>query len=190
MADYAKKGKPNSPVKGRSKNKGKGKPEPKNNGPRIWFMLMMAAALLGGFFYFLFYIDGKADETPIVVAEKNVKSVTKPTSALPKVPAKKWQYIDQLKDKEVIIDVADQPTSSHQYRVQCASYRSQRQADSLKAKIAFQGYASSIRQVKGSSSDWYQVSLGPFKTRRLAEAARHRMQRARINGCKIYYWQD
>lgn len=190
MADYAKKGRPKAPARGRTKNNRKaksGQSEPP--GPRLLIMLCAVIIAVAGFSYFLFYIDGKAEQSPQAVVQKVKNKNPDSSDDLPKVPAKKWQYIDELKDKEVIVDVPEQQVSTQQFRLQCASYKSLNQADGLKAKIAFQGYETHIKRVKGSSGNWYQVYLGPFETRRAAESARHRMQRARINGCQIYYWQ-
>lgn len=188
MADYAKKGRPKAPAKktanGKAKAEQAGAPR-----PRLWFMLAIVLIAVGGFSYFLFYIDGKAEQNPVATTAKPTKKTEPPTDQLPQVPEKKWQYIDQLRDKEVIVDVPEQQVSTRQFRLQCASYKSLNQADGLKAKIAFQGYETQIKQVRGSKGDWYQVYLGPFDNRRAAEAVRHRMQRARINGCQIYYWE-
>jgi cell division protein FtsN len=187
MADYAKKGKPRAPAK--KKSNGRGKATPPANQTKLWVMLAVVLAAITGFSYFLFYIDGKAEQVQPPATVKAKKKVVTQPEALPQAPKKKWQYIDELKDREVIVDVPEQQISTQQFRLQCASYKTRGQADTLKAKIAFQGFESQIKLVKGSSSDWYQVYLGPFKTRRAAESARHRMQRARINGCQIYFWQ-
>ncbi|NRA54331.1 MAG: SPOR domain-containing protein [Gammaproteobacteria bacterium] len=190
MADYAKKGKPRAPANKKNTRRGKATPPPAPaSRTGLWVMLVLVLLAIAGFSYFLFAIGGKADQVQAPVAPTaNPKPSPKP-AALPQAPQQKWQYIERLKDKEVVVDVPKKIISNQQFRLQCASYKSLGQADGLKAKIAFQGFESHIKKVQGSSSDWYQVYLGPFKTRRNAEAARHRMQRARINGCQIYFWQ-
>ncbi len=180
MADYAKKGKPRAPAK---RKNGKGK-QPQAGRPRLWLMLAIVIIAIAGFSYFLFYIDGKAEQAPAVVVAAVVTPTKQPTDALPQVPKKKWTYIDDLQDKEVIVDVPEQQVSDQQYRLQCGSYRTVAQANTLRAKIAFQGHEAELR----TSGSWQQVIIGPFDTRRAAESVRHKMQRARINGCKIYYW--
>jgi len=194
MADYAKKGKPRAPASRKSTGRGKPAPAPAPaSRTGLWVMLAIVILAIGGFSYFLFSIGGKAQQDQPIAAPKVVPKVSPKViakqEALPQIPKKKWQYIDELQDREVIVDVPKQQISNQQFRLQCASYKSLGQADGLKAKIAFQGFESHIKKVTGTSSDWYQVYLGPFKTRRNAESARHRMQRARINGCQIYFWQ-
>ena len=184
MPDHAKKGRPRKPVKGRG---GKGKQAAQAPKPRLWLMLIAVLAICAGFGYFLFYIDGSAENPPVNV----VKSATPaPTNSrpLPKAPTESWQY-EKLDQKEIAIDLPQHPEATHQYRLQCGSFKTLPQADSMKAKIAFQGFESLIKKVKGKSGYWYQVYLGPFERKRSAEAARHKMQRAGLNYCQIYFWQ-
>ncbi len=72
--------------------------------------------------------------------------------------------------------------------MQCGSFRKQGQAEELKARIAFQGFEAQVRPSEGSSGRWYRVIIGPYESKRLAEKQRHTLQRAKINGCKIWLW--
>lgn len=183
MPDHARKGRPKKPANGKGK---KGKAA-QNNAPRprLWLMLAAVLIIAGGFGYFLFYIDGSADNAPTATVTK--KPVHKAAKPLPKAPTESWQY-EKLDQKEIAIDLPQQQENTRPYRLQCGSFKSMAQADSMKAKIAFQGHESFIKVVKGKST-WYQVYLGPFPRKRGAEAVRHKMQRAGLNHCKIFYWE-
>ena len=160
--------------------------EPPRSKRHLWVGLVLALGAIGAFGYFLYTINGAAEKAPKATTAS--KPATK-TASLPPKPVPKWQYEKDLKEKEVVVDVPEQPESTRQYRLQCGSFRTQSQADSLKARIAFQGMESTLKRVTGSKGTWYQVILGPFERKRLAEASRHKLARAKINHCKIYYWQ-
>ncbi len=136
---------------------------------------------MGFIAYFIFAVD-KPAEKPVEVSKK--PSVKK-EEQLPEKPQPKWEYESVLKTKEVEVDipVAEKPTRP--YQMQCGSFRSQADAESLKARIAFQGLNSQVRH----TGNWYRVILGPYQRKRLAERERHKLQRAKINGCQIWYWR-
>jgi cell division protein FtsN len=90
-----------------------------------------------------------------------------------------------LKDKEVVVDIPEKEKSTRRYQMQCGSFRNQGDAESLKAKIAFQGLTSQVKK----TGDWYRVILGPYERKRPAEKDRHKLQRAKINGCQIWTWR-
>jgi len=183
MPDHANKGRPAKPVKG----KGKQAVDSATPRPRLWLMLFVVLVMCGGFAYFLFYIQGNAEQTPVAVAVENKPAIVA-QKPLPKAPTESWAY-EKLDQKEIEIELPNQQHNTRPYRLQCGSFRTLAQANSLKAKIAFQGYVSFIKQAQGKKSTWYQVYLGPFERKRLAEAARHKMQRAGMNYCQIFYWE-
>ena len=49
-------------------------------------------------------------------------------------------------------------------------------------------FEAQVRPSEGSSGRWYRVIIGPYQSKRLAEKQRHTLQRAKINGCKIWLW--
>ena len=102
---------------------------------------------------------------------------------LPEKPQPKWDYVDTLKTKEVKVDIPEEETNYTPYQMQCGSFRNKDDAESLKAKIAFQGLESMVKK----TGNWYRVILGPYERKRLAEKERHKLQRARINGCQIWF---
>jgi cell division protein FtsN len=154
--------------------------QPKKGFP---FMAVFTALLLMGFIgYFIFAVD-KPAETAAVSKKQTVKK----EEQLPEKPQPKWEYENTLKTKEVEVDIPVETKPPRPYQMQCGSFRKQMDAETLKARIAFQGLNSEVRETNGGK--WYRVVLGPYERKRLAEKDRHKLQRAKINGCQIWYWR-
>ncbi len=188
MPDHAKKGRPKKPAAKRN-TRGK-KAQPSGPKPRVWFMLFLVILIAGGFGYFLMYINGSAEEQPVVIEKvKPKKKAIAKNKPIPKAPEESWVY-ESLDKKEITVDLPndDIKTVNRRYRLQCASFKALSQAEEMKAKMAFMGEEPNIKKVKGSKGTWYQVILGPYDNKRQAEKTRHKMQRANINTCEIFYW--
>ena len=166
-------------ARGRSKKAAPPPPKPKLPWPRI----VITLGLLAAFGYFLWSIKGSAPDTPKVV-DKPV--VVEDKDALPDMPKEEWEFITSLPEYTVEVEVEEQQQSSVRYLMQCGSFKLDSQAQELKAKIAFQGLEAQVR--RGQDSAWSRVILGPYETKRLAEADRHQLQKAKINGCVIWNW--
>lgn len=189
MADHAKKGRPKKPAAKRKNTRGKKAAAPTTK-PRVWFMLILVLLIGGGFIYFLSYINNNsAQQEEIIVQPKPKKKPVTNNDPMPEMPEESWVY-ESLDEKEIVVDLPDQQlTKSHSYRLQCASFKTLSQAETMKATMAFMGEEPNIKKVQGTSGIWYQVILGPYENKRQAEATRHKMQRANINTCNIYNWQ-
>jgi len=186
MPDHAKKGRPRKPANGKGNKSVKSTQPPSGSKPRLWLMLVVVLVICAGFGYFLFYIEGSAQTA--VNKPTAAKPVPRQTNPLPQAPTKSWDY-EKLDQKEIEIDLPQQQHNERRYRLQCGSFKTMSQAESMKATIAFQGFESYIKQVKGKNRPWHQVYLGPFERKRGAEAARHKLQRAGLNYCEIFLWQ-
>ena len=189
MADHAKKGRPKKPAAKRTNTRGK-KAAPSGPKPRVWFMLLLVILIAGGFAYFLVFINGSAEQQPVVIEKvAPKKNNTAKNAPLPAAPQESWVY-ESLDKKEITVDLPQDVAAStkQRRRLQCASFRTLAQAETMKAKMAFMGEEPNIKKVKGTTGNWYQVILGPYDTKRQAEATRHKMQRANINTCRILNW--
>ncbi|WP_094751298.1 SPOR domain-containing protein [Psychromonas sp. CD1] len=143
------------------------------------FLAVGIAILLIGFIgYFVFAVD-KPEE--VVVYPKNI---IKEVEVLPEKPEPRWEYEKTLKTKEIKVDIPKKQVSKRPYLMQCGSFRRLNDAETLKARIAFQGLNTIIKK----TTTWYRVVLGPYDNKRLAEKDLHKLQRANINGCMIWYW--
>lgn len=150
-----------------------------------WIRIIITCALVAGFSYFLWSLK---TNTPVPV-ENTANSTQAPKTtdedALPEIPEEEWEFIKSLPEYTVEIDDKQQDQPIILRLMQCGSFRKESQAHELKARIAFQGLES---QVRTKSGRWYRVILGPYENKRLAEKDRHILQRAKINGCKIWNW--
>ncbi|WP_394129319.1 SPOR domain-containing protein [Shewanella maritima] len=181
----------------KSKNtRGRAK-KPANRQPMPIVPLLVVIALVVGFAYFLWSIKGSS-EAPVVVEEsapvvepkKQPTKVKKDPNELPPKPEEKWTYQQELENKQVEVDLPESEIVQVKlYQMQCGSFRQESQAEQLRATIAFQGLEAQVKRTEGSNGLWYKVVLGPFEGKRPAESTRHRLQRAGINGCKIWLWQ-
>ena len=154
----------------------------KNSKPnKGWPLLaiLLATLLMAFIGYFIFAVD-KPEPAPVVKAP-----VTKKEELLPEKPQPKWEYEKTLKEKEIEIDVPVEKKSTDKFQMQCGSFRKNSDAEALKASIAFQGLNSQVKH----TGNWYRVILGPYERKRLAEKDRHKLQRAKINGCQIWLWR-
>lgn len=193
--DYAKRGKPPARKRGGSPNRNNKKPVAKR---RPWRAIIVTVLLLAAFIWGLVALTGDDAESPS--AEKAQQPAPQPVKpapehhkktndALPPPPQETWQYVDVLENKEVQVKVPKRKKSEHQYQMQCASFRHKAPAESLKAKIAFQGLQSVIKRTENKSGVWYRVVLGPYEHKRKAEHDRHQLSQNGVHNCEIWYWQ-
>ena len=173
-------------TKKKKKNNKKDAVAPSRPFPVIRFSII--AALVAGFAYFLFML-----EDPQVQVSQDDASQTAPSKpkqqALPPLPDdEEWQFIEELENKQVDVEV-EELEDKGPFLMQCASFRNQEDAHSLKARIAFAGFESQVREAQGTSGLWYKVILGPFEKKREAEKTRHILKRNDINGCAILLWR-
>jgi len=108
---------------------------------------------------------------------------------LPEPPKEKWTYVENLKTKEVEVGQYEVKQNGP-YKMQCGSFRTNAQAESVKAKMAFVGLESKIQMAKGKTSTWYKVVLGPYPRKRTAEQDKHKLRKNNINDCQIWLWRD
>lgn len=123
-------------------------------------------------------------ETPAPVISKPAPK----EEEIPAPPQEKWKYMEELKNKEVEVGEYE-VTNKGPYQMQCGSFRTKEQAEVLKAKIAFAGITSEVRQTKGKNGTWYKVILGPYERKRLAEKDKHQLKNNQINYCQIWLWR-
>jgi cell division protein FtsN len=125
---------------------------------------------------------------PLAVEEVNKSKTSNNNKTLPKPPKEKWTYVEDLTTKEVEVGQYEVQERGP-YKMQCGSFRTQNQAQTLKAQIAFSGLEAQIKAVKGDSGVWHKVFLGPYARKRLAEEDKNKLKRNNINYCQIWLWK-
>ena len=149
----------------------------------IGIFTLVSLVLFG---YFLWSIKDKQAQVNNTPEQKTIAAANE--NALPEPPKEKWAYMKELKTKEVE-EGQYEVTNKGPYQMQCGSFKTQRQAEVLKAKIAFTGIASTIRETAGKNGTWYKVILGPYTKKRDAEKDKHKLKNNSVNYCQIWLWR-
>ncbi|ASM55372.1 hypothetical protein PNIG_a3481 [Pseudoalteromonas nigrifaciens] len=145
-------------------------------------LVLIVTLLVAGFAYGLWFIKNNADPE-LVEKQANPVPTTPVEVVVPRTPA----FIKEIRNHEIQVEVKELEQKGP-YVMQCGSFRTYLQAESLKAKIAFAGLISEIKETTGSSGIWYKVRLGPYKTKRQAESDKNKLKRVKIVGCGIWGW--
>src|SRR5690554_575117 len=137
-----------------------------------WWVVVLALVLVAGLAWFLFSISGKSQQGTTRVPDTSVpvgsSAPQTKIEPLPEQPQEPYQYIDELENREVIVDVPEREVGPPKL-MQCGSFRRQGDAEELRAMIAMIGLEAQIRATQGSNGLWYRVILGPYTTKREAE---------------------
>jgi len=151
---------------------------------------LLLILLISGFSYGLWSLKtDPSTKTPLIEPVKTTKDKTKTAAnELPKPPKEKWTYVKDLATKEIEVGEYEVKEKGP-YKMQCGSFRTEKQAQVLKANIAFTGISSQIKTVKGTTGLWHKVILGPYPRKRLAEKDKHKLKRNNINHCLILLWR-
>lgn len=151
-------------------------------------IILFTCVLIGAFSYGLWYL--KHDER----LQQPMPLPTEPTETkatgevIPEPPKEKWSYMEQLKNKKVE-EGHYEVEQKGPYQMQCGSFKTEAQANELKARIAFAGIESQVRKADGKNGTWYKVILGPYPQKRKAESDKHKLRRSNINYCQIWNWR-
>ncbi len=145
-----------------------------------------------GFSYFLWSLaqttnDG-SNQTIQEVKKKKPTSVNNEVELPVFNDADDFEFMKKLKEQEVEpgkYEVKDKGP----YLMQCGSFRTEQQAQELKANIAFAGVVAQVKKTTGSNGVWYKVILGPYERKRSAENDKHKLARNNINYCQIWLWR-
>lgn len=162
--------------------KGKKQPAKKAKKPFPLISVLIITVLVGAFGYGLWYIKTNADPEA-VKQTKQQKKVEKPVIKKPKTP----EFINEIKQHEVKVQVKEIEQKGP-YVMQCGSFKTYGQAETLKAKIAFAGLVAEIKRTEGKNGVWFKVRLGPYSTKRGAESDKNKLKRQKITGCGIWNW--
>lgn len=186
--DYAKRGAPKkrtpAPKKNAPKRGAARKNTSRSSQPRVPFKaLFITVIVVGVFASFLWFLQ--SDKNTQLAEGVNVTApVLEP---LPEIPAERWQYIEELENRQVEVDVPEIAESQRRL-MQCGSFRSFADAETLKARIAMAGFESQVRETHGSNGRWFRVILGPFENLRAAQRTNNQLQRTGVYGCQIWLW--
>ncbi len=108
------------------------------------------------------------------------------------VPPPDFDFYNLLPDQEVVVpeEELNPPAAAHQpatppskpasapgrkYMLQVSSVRSAKEADAMKAKLAFLGLQAQVSRARIKGVTWYRVRLGPFSNTAEMQRVRKRL---------------
>jgi cell division protein FtsN len=133
------------------------------------------------------------------IADQSAKNAPKPT----------FDFYSVLPEKEVVIPDAqlsaqakaeqrsaaaannagsatsNSASAGSGYLLQVGSFPSSADADSMKAKLALQGFSANVQPVNINGQTWHRVRLGPFASATDLEAAKQRLSSAGIHAIAL-----
>jgi len=145
---------------------------------------MLITALIISFVVFLVYLHGtgskqinpqqisqaipdKPGAENAAISKEGIKPEVKPG---PKIP--QFDFYTILPEKEVVVPEYEIKTRTREERVgkakethyimQAGSFKTFKEADQLRAKLASMGIESKVQKAKVGSVNWYRVKMGPY----------------------------
>ncbi len=176
----------------------------------VWLLIgFIAGAVLVGFLC-LKYSPAPADSNWIGAkppAQPAVKKATTPAASKTKIKPPRFDFYNLLPDQEVLVPDEEierqvktapvvkpqqKPTaptpvkhSGKRYLVQVSSFRSYKEAQALKAKLAFLGLTAKVNKAVIKGSTWYRVQLGPFSSASETQNMRKQLASSGYNSLAI-----
>ncbi len=173
--------------------KHRAQPRRRRRGGVPGWLWLLAGLAVGLFVAFLVWLGGgdEGDDRPVprTAPGQDAREVRKaPRPAIPPPPKPRFEFYELLPDMEVVVvpeeELGPKPAQGvarvekpGTYVLQAGSFRSARQADELRARLALMGLESRVQAVTLDSGEtWHRVRVGPFRD--LAELNRVRAQLA------------
>jgi cell division protein FtsN len=152
----------------------------RNAGIGLW-RWMLITALIIAFVVFLVYLSTGSKQIPqipqtiqekaaaekTVTAKEELKPEVKPG---PKIP--QFDFYTILPEKEVVVPEYEIKTRTREERVgkakethyimQAGSFKTFKEADQLRTKLASMGIESKVQKAKVGIVNWYRVKMGPY----------------------------
>ena len=167
------------------------KKQPKGIPLKLKLIMLITFVVVAGFSYFLWIIDrndSQPQEIQLHVENQEHKEQENSQTQLPLPPKEKWAYRKELEGKKIEVGQYDVKQAGP-YKMQCGSFKTEKQAEVLKANIAFTGLSAQVSKSVGSKATYYKVFLGPYEKKRDAERDKHKLKKNKINYCQIWLWK-
>ena len=164
------------------------------------WIIMLSGMLIGLLFAVFVYINGWVPkpelETNIPVAHekktKNSSTIEDKSADLSIEPKNNFDFYETLQDMEVVIDEKDitqaQNRQPKSFVIQLGAFRNIKDAEALKAQVAFIGYTAEIQNVTDVNQvQWHRVRLGPYDSGRKADVVKRKIE---SNGFNAFILKD
>jgi cell division protein FtsN len=193
------------PVRKKSKVNSRTKVNPKKEGVPLgrW---VLALLMLVGFAYFLYSLSGTEPGQKVQDRQQEKNHVIKKVLKKPvAVSVRKKKSVKKVVNQEVQYDfytllpeaeftIPDHEVKSikraervgkavknREYSVQVSSFRTEKDADSLKAKLLLLGFIPKIEKASVKGRTWYRVKIGPYQQMKSVDAIVSRLKENNID---------
>jgi cell division protein FtsN len=160
------------------------------------WVILLSGMLFGLIIAAFGYLNGWV---PKVEENNKPKPQVSQTQSRPKIEDKseelkkqpKYDFYEVLQDMEVVItDEEIQKTENRvpsKYLLQLSSFKNLKDAEGLKAQIAFTGQIAHIQSIKIKDTLWHRVLIGPIEGSRKADVTKRSLEK---NGFNVLLLKD
>ena len=162
----------------------------------------LIAGLFVAFLVFLQMRPQQMDSNQTIALEKPAEAASREPhrvreKPIPPPPKPRFDFYNLLPEMEVIVPEQEiSGTQTHEgvkqvekpgtYLLQAGSFRSQQQADQLRAKLALLGLETSLQTVSiNSTQAWHRVRVGPFNNLKDLNEARSLLKKNGVDAILI-----
>lgn len=164
----------------------------------LWLWLFAVLAV-GGFVFLIYYLDQYeksktgGQETQVTAPAVSGSSEEKKEKAsdsgtdfsfyklLPNISVDVPKNKNDQRESAGTAGEAQPSSASHQYILQVGSFKDFKEADKLKARLAFLGIQVNIEKVTLNTSDvWHRVRVGPIQSEREMNKVRNQLRQQQI----------
>ncbi len=176
----------------------RGKKSDRQPGVGLWKWMLITAIIIA-FVVFLVYLrsNGSTAENPpqtsqTIPNKTGVASVAAPKEEQkPEIKLPQFDFYTILPEKEVVVPEYEIKTRTREERVgkakethymmQAGSFKTFKEADRLRAKLAAMGIESKVQKAKVGDVNWYRVKMGPYAQTESVNAIRARIRQHGID---------
>lgn len=160
---------------------------------------MLITALIIGFVVFLVYLSTEPKQIPQLSQstpgktepEKKATPIEKTPEAIPGPKMPRFDFYTILPEKEVVVPEYEIKTRAReervgkakdtQYVMQAGSFKTFKEAEQLRTKLASMGIESKVQKAKVGSVNWYRVKMGPYAKTASINSIRSRLRHNNID---------
>jgi len=181
--------------------KSRGKRKQKKTMPG--YLWLLAGLAIGLFVAFIIYLDKQPEsEIPFTTAvnqdlKKLKQKNKKPEAVPPEETESKYTFYTILKGMKVLIPESETrppnvknhnaESKNTRYILQAGSFQNIKDAEKLKAKLAFMGLQANIQDVTVNKQTWHRVRTGPYENTKQLYQSQKVLQRNNINAISMEY---
>lgn len=160
--------------------------------PMKWIWLI-TGVLLGGLIVGLTVT--KLTNNNLVITKTKVKAKVKTKTIVKAKKPPKFEFYTLLPNGNKTLQIAKKKSAkktkktqqpAKNYLLQAGSFRKLADADELKAKLLLSGFSPKIsKNTVNNGKIWFRVTMGPYKSKKLARKAQQQLKQQRISGILV-----